>query len=183
MKFKSFLFVIFATILLFSSIYAQNIRPNFNRVRTYDVQHYVIRVNFDRNAKQVFGDTTISLKPLADGFKQFELDSEDMIYDSVKLEPNGKDLTFRQAGAKLRITLDRAYSASDLISIRFKYSARPKRGIYFISEQKSRGEVARSAQIWTQGEPEYAHHWFPSYDFPDDKATTEQFITDRKSVV
>ena len=177
---KSLLFIFFASILLISSLYAQDKRPDFNRVRTYDVQHYVIRVNFDRAAKRVFGDTTVQLKPLADDFKQFELDSADMIYDSVKLEADGKDLSYRQAGEKVYVTLDRAYSPTDVISIRFKYTVRPTKGVYFVNEQKNRGEVNHSAQIWTQGEPEYAHHWFPSYDFPDDKATTEQFITVEK---
>src|SRR5688500_17849928 len=40
-----------------------------------------------------------------------------------------------------------------------------------------KGAVERDAQIWTQGEPEEARHWFPSYDFPDDKATSEKIIT------
>ena len=174
---KSLLFISLAFFLLIASLYAQNKRPNFNRTRTYDVQHYVIRVSFDRAAKRVFGDTTVQLKPLADGFRQIELDSADMIYDSVKLEADGKDLSFRQAGAKIQITLDRDYSPKELISIRFKYSVKPTRGVYFVNELKERNETPRAAQIWTQGEPEYAHHWFPAYDFPDDKATTEQFIT------
>lgn len=177
---KAIKILLFVSVLLISSVFAQNVRPNFNRVRTYDVQHYIIRVNFDRSAKKVLGDTTVQLKPLADGFRQVELDSSDMVYDSVKLEPEGKDLVFRQAGQKIYITLDKAYSPLDLISIRFKYTSKPTKGIYFVNAQRSNGEISRSAQIWTQGEPEYAHHWFPSYDFPDDKATTEQFITVEK---
>lgn len=180
MKFRFLLLAFFISILLISSLFAQNNRPNFNRVRTYDVQHYIIRISFDRTAKRVFGDTTVQLKPLSANFSQFELDSEDMVYDSVKLETNGTDLKYQLVGKKIKITLDRNYSPNDLISIRFKYSSRPKRGIYFVPAERTRGEISRAAQIWTQGEPEYAHHWFPSYDFPDDKATTEQFITVEK---
>lgn len=180
MKLKSLIVSLFVSIFLLSAVSAQNNRPNFNRVRTYDVQHYIIRISFDRGAKRVFGDTTVQLKPLAGDFRQVELDSEDMIYESVKLESNGKDLKYEQVGKKIRITLDRAYSPQELISIRFKYVSRPKRGIYFVPAQNGRNEESRPAQIWTQGEPEYAHHWFPSYDFPDDKATTEQFITVEK---
>lgn len=180
MKFKFLLFFLLFLALLFTTLHAQNSRPNFNRVRTYDVQHYIIRLSFDRSAKRVFGDTTVQLKPLSANFTQVELDSEDMIYESVKLELNGADLKYQIVGKKIRITLDRAYSPNNLISIRFKYSSRPKRGIYFVPAERNRNEITRAAQIWTQGEPEYAHHWFPSYDFPDDKATTEQFITVEK---
>lgn len=180
MKFKYFPLAVLLSFLFLSTIYAQINRSDFNRVRNYDVQHYIIRISFDRNAKRVFGDTTVQLKPLSGNFSQFELDSEDMVYDSVKLESNGTDLKYQIVGKKIKITLDRNYSPNDLIGIRFKYTSRPKRGIYFVSAERTRGEITRAAQIWTQGEPEYAHHWFPSYDFPDDKATTEQFITVEK---
>ena len=66
------------------------------------------------------------------------------------------------------------------ISVRFKYSTKPKKGIYFVDALTENGKITRAAQIWTQGEAEEAHFWFPSYDFPDDKATTEQFITVEK---
>ena len=49
-----------------------------------------------------------------------------------------------------------------------------------MSKKKKIGtKIIHSEQIWTQGEPDEAHFWFPSYDFPDDKATSEQFITAR----
>src|SRR4051794_8265961 len=55
--------------------------------RTYDVQHYIIRTRFDVPTKTVYGDTTVVLKPLANGFQIFELDATDMEFESVKLEP------------------------------------------------------------------------------------------------
>ena len=169
-----------ATFLLFLfafSISAQNSRPNFNRVRTFDVQHYILRVSFDRDNKIVFGDTTIQLKPLNNDFKSIELDAADLEFESVKLESENKDLTYRTSGEKIYIMLDKAYSPADLISVRFKYSAKPRKGIYFVDEETDKGKITRASQVWTQGETEEAHHWFPSYDFPDDKATTEEFIT------
>ena len=101
-------------------------------------------------------------------------------FDSIKLEPSGKDLSFRQAGDKIYITLDKSYSPADLISVRFKYSAKPDKGIYFVEEKWEKSKILHSSQIWTQNEPEEARQWFPSYDFPDDKATSEQFLTVEK---
>ncbi|MCA1638328.1 MAG: M1 family metallopeptidase, partial [Acidobacteria bacterium] len=143
----------------------------------YDVQHYTIRVSFDRAAKTVSGDTTVRIKPLKRDFRAIDLDAAEIDFESVKLEPENKNLVFRTAGEKIFITLDKAYSPQDLINIRFKYSAKPKKGVYFIDELKEDGQIVRARQIWTQGEPNEAHHWFPSYDFPDDKATSEQFLT------
>lgn len=174
------LFALFLFILCAFSISAQSSKLNFNRSRTYDVQHYILRVNFDRTNKIVFGDTTVQLKPLKNNFNHIELDAADMKFESVKLESETKDLQYRLAGEKIHITFDKSYTASDLISIRFKYSVKPSKGVYFIKADVEDGKVVRPAQIWTQGEAEEAHHWFPSYDFPDDKATSEQFITVEK---
>lgn len=173
----AFLLLIF---LLFSQVSAQSVSKNFNRERTFDVQHYIIRTSFDRKEKTVFGDTTVSFKPLKDDFKTVEFDSVGIKYDSVKLESDNTDLSYRQANQKIIVTLDKSYKVSDVISINFKYSAKPAKGIYFIDEQIENGAIDKHAQIWTQGEPQEARHWFPSYDFPDDKATSEQFITVNK---
>ena len=55
-------------------------RPDFNRPQTFDVQHYLIRVSFDRANRQVIGDTTVSLKPLKSDFGTVELDAVDLIF-------------------------------------------------------------------------------------------------------
>jgi aminopeptidase N len=150
---------------------------NPNRTRTYDVQHYTIRVRFDRAAKTVFGETSIRLKPLKVNLATIELDAVGLSYDFVRLENSNKNLQYRQDGEKLVITLDKAYAPKDLLSIRIGYSCQPKMGVYFIDALREGNKIVREAQIWTQGEPEEAHHWLPAYDFPDDKATTEQFLT------
>lgn len=173
----AFLFCVLSLLLTFSLSAQPSKRANFNRSRTFDVQHYIIRVSFDRANKIVFGDTTVQLKPLQNDFKELELDAVGMKYDSVKLESSGKDLVYRTSNNKIFITLDKAYAPADLISIRFKYSTKPEKGIYFIDPMNDEGEVKHSAQIWTQNEPEDGRFWFPSYDFPDDKATSEEFLT------
>ena len=173
----TFLFLIFLFVFQASG---QNAVKNFNRQRTFDVQHYIIRTGFDRKQKMVFGDTTISLKPLTDNFRMIELDSAGIKYESIRLESGNTNLSYRQAGEKIIITLDKPYKTGEDVSIRFKYSAKPAKGINFVDAIIENGTVERDAQIWTQGEPEEAHHWFPSYDFPDDKATSEQILTVEK---
>lgn len=168
----AFFFFLFAF-----SISAQTSRPNVSRVQTFDVQHYILRVNFDRDSKILFGDTTIQLKPLKTDFKSIELDAADLEFESVKLENSNKDLTYRLGGEKIFITLDKAYSPDDLISVRLKYSTKPRKGVYFVDAIEKDGKISRAAQVWSQGEAEESHFWFPGYDFPDDKATSEEFIT------
>ncbi|HJU56946.1 MAG TPA: M1 family aminopeptidase [Pyrinomonadaceae bacterium] len=150
----------------------KRVRPE----RTYDVQHYVIRTRFDVPNKTVIGETTVVLKPLATGFTSFELDASGMKIESVTLGDTGTQLKWTQPPDKLSIKLDRAYEPAETIGVRINYSARPERGLYFIPQSQS-ASGTKPAQIWTQGEPEDNHYWFPAYDYPDDHATSEQYIT------
>lgn len=188
------LIVLAAAILLINlTAAAQTTRPNFDRARTFDAQNYIIRVSFDRGAKKVFGDTTVQLTPLAAGFRTLELDAVGMKFESVKLEsvglalesqidpPINQDLKYRTTSDKIVITLNRAYNPQEVISVRLKYSTIPEKGVYFVDELDEQG-TKLDAQIWSQGEAEENRYWFPSFDFPSDKATTEEFITAEKGL-
>ncbi len=180
---RSVLFLAAAILLAAFSAYAQEARPNFNREQTYDVQNYVIRASFDRRAKKVFGDTTVSLKPLKPSTTSVELDAVGLAFESVKLEGSDAQLKYRTTTDKVIVTLDKAYGPSDTVSIRFKYTTKdPKKGVYFVDAEKENG-TGHSDQIWSQGEAEEARYWFPSFDFPSDKATTEEYITAQKGEV
>lgn len=162
-----------------STINARSTRSNGNaprrRARTYDVVHYIIRTRFDVPNKTVIGEVDVTLKPLSTGFHSFDLDAANMKIERVALS-SGAILRSVMRPDRLHITLDHVYQPSDNITVKIKYRAQPVRGLYFISTSHDDG-FERPAQIWSQGEPEDNHYWFPCYDFPDDKATSEQYIT------
>jgi aminopeptidase N len=150
--------------------------------RTYDVLHYLIRTRFDVPQKIVIGDETIMLKPLAEGFRSFALDASDMSIESVTLASSGAELQWSQPPDKLLINMDRSLGPNDILSVRIRYRATPSRGLFFVPAKEGT-DFSKPAQIWTQGEPEDNHRWFPCYDYPDDKATTEQYITTAASEI
>ncbi len=161
---------------------SQTQRPAYERSQNYDVQHYTLRVKPDHAKRSIEGDTTVILRPTEKGVKVVELDAVGLKFTSVKLESDDKDLTYRVLKDKVAVTLDREYGTDEDIAIRFAYTAAPKKGIYFVDEGFEEKRRVHSKQIWTQGEPDEARHWFPSFDFPGDKATTEQFITAEKGM-
>src|SRR5262245_43412530 len=77
--------------------------------RTFDVEHYIIRTRFDRAKRMVFGDVSISLKPLDDAIDSFELDSGNLKIESVVLESSGKALLWRSTSNRLNIRLPRSF--------------------------------------------------------------------------
>ncbi|NJM53339.1 MAG: DUF3458 domain-containing protein [Blastocatellia bacterium] len=185
MKTKSALQLFPCLIFLFLtfSISAQTALRAPEREKTFDAQHYIIRSTFNRSEKIYYGDTTVQVKPLKDGFSTLILDAVGLKFDSVTLEPEGAKLEPKQDGERLIVSLGKTFSANDVVSVRFKYSAKPKKGVYFVDSETLDGKLAHSSQVWTQGEAEESRHWFPSYDFPDDKATTEQYLTVLKDEV
>jgi aminopeptidase N len=160
---------------------AANLRRSLKRSRpqrTFDVLNYTIRTRFDVPNKTVIGDEIITLKPLSAGFKSFELDASNMKIEAVTLSQSNLTLQWSQPPDKLSINMDRAYHPDETIAVRIQYRAKPERGLYFVPQTHSTNAMwSKPAQIWTQGEPEENHYWFPCYDYPDDKATSEQFIT------
>src|SRR5581483_6980920 len=141
------------------------------RSHNYDVQHYRIEVSFDWAAKSVAGQTTISLRPFRSDLKEIELDAGNMQIDSVKLE-SGAALKFRYEDKEhLYVALDRSYPAGSELRLVVKYQAKPERGLTFIGPNAD--DPSRPLQIWSQGESQDNHYWFPCYDYPNDKATTE----------
>jgi aminopeptidase N len=159
------------------------------RVRTYDVQHITIEVKLDLVNKTVDGRTITTIIPLNNSFINFEVDAVGMdiigvsriqnVDQSIKNffgEPKPKVLTYKYDKTKLTVNLDREYSTFDTIMYVVEYTTTdPEKGLYFISPTSTFPD--KPYQVWTQGEGEDNRYWFPCYDYPNDFATTEIFVT------
>jgi aminopeptidase N len=176
----------FLSILVFSSLlsFAQNPVPaqapqpppyQWPRSHNYDVQHYRIELSFDWTKQSVKGDTTITFQPFGDDVREIEIDAGNMTVRSVKIA-GGAELKFRYAdNEKLYVTLDKVYPAGKDVSVAISYEATPKQGLTFITPTET--DPTRPYQIWSQGEARTNHYWFPCYDYPNDKATSELVAT------
>ncbi|MBI4850827.1 MAG: DUF3458 domain-containing protein [Acidobacteria bacterium] len=144
------------------------------RSHNFDMQHIKLKLSFDWEKEIVFGEATLDMKAFISGIQTIVLDATKFNVKSVKLA-NGKSLKFEVDEEKIAITLDRAYKASEGISLIIEYSAQPKAGLTFVKPSAS--DPKRPYQIWTQGETITNREWFPCYDSPNDRATSETFIT------
>lgn len=170
-----------AVFLSFIASAAAAQQASFDRPRTFDVLHYTLRVSFDEAKRTVIGDTSVRLTALKNPIASVELDAVGLAFTEVTLEPAGRRLTYTAQKGKVRVALGRSYGPGEPVELRLKYTARPRKGVYFVPESREGDRRVHSSQIWTQGQPDEARHWFPGWDFPSDKATTEQIITVAKS--
>jgi aminopeptidase N len=147
---------------------------DWGRTHHFDMQHIKLELSFDEAQSKVIGRATTTLQPLKGNFTEFELDAVEMQIESVTLE-DGRKLAFDYYNNRLKIQLDRAYGRKDTIKVVVSYNCQPRAGVFFVKPTDKYPNKPR--QIWTQGEMEDNRRWFPTYDFPDDKTTTETLIT------
>ncbi|MGH8291037.1 MAG: M1 family metallopeptidase, partial [Steroidobacteraceae bacterium] len=146
--------------------------------RIYHVQNYRLVLHFDELKDEVFGDEVVTLEPLIGGFNRFYLDSTGLTIDAVTLEKNGGhdiSLPFEMEDPRLWISLDRFYGPQDRLSVRIIYHGVPRTGLFFVNPNAAYAHWPR--EIWSQGEPEFNHYWFPCWDYPNDMSTSEVIAT------
>jgi aminopeptidase N len=144
------------------------------RTRTYHLQHVLLNLTLDEHAKSVSGTSTLTLRPLHPDLETIEVDSAELQIQSVT-KPDGTALPFEQSEEKLRIRLPAPAGPDDLITVTIAYSGTPRKGLYFVAPDKAYPD--KPFQIWSQGEAEDSHFWFPVYDYPNDKASSEGYYT------
>ncbi len=142
--------------------------------KNYDILHIKLNLRFDEQEKSVSGIATIKLTPLIDNFQSFNFHAKKMEIRDVKLSDQ-TSLQFEADSEKLFIQLPRALDAFDTLTVQISYFTIPTKGIYF---NTSRIKFPKhSGQIYSHSEPEDARYWFPCYDEPDEKFTSEIIAT------
>lgn len=146
------------------------------RRRTFDVLHRALRLEPDFTQATLRGSVTITLAPLDPGFRTLRLDADHLTIDRVTREGSRpRELAFQHEGAELSITLEDPVNPVDALAVTIDYHGKPARGMWFRLPDEA--HPALTPQLWTQGEPEDARFWFPCYDAPNDRATTEMEVT------
>ena len=144
----------------------------YARSRDYDLQHSKIILRFDVDQKKVIGEVIHSVSTLHDDISKIGFDSVGLTIQSV---------TVNKAAAKFESTADKlivpvaAGKAGSKFEIDIHYDGKPSKGLYFILPDKDYPN--RPRQIWSQGESEDTRYYLPTYDYPNDRLTTETVLT------
>lgn len=154
-----------------NAVMAQEGLPH--RERVYDVLHYKLDLRLDETKKSVAGTASITLTSLGTSLDSIILDAEQLAVQSVSL--SGRRIEFLNNSHELTLHLPQSAAPSDTLTLVISYSCAPTKGLYFIQPDST--DPTRRHQIWTQGEDTDNRYWFPCYDFPDDKATSEIIAT------
>ena len=146
----------------------------WGRDRPFTVEHLRIELDLDIPHRAVRGVVTTTFRPRNDGLREAVFDAIELNVESVTDEA-GKPLAFRNGDRTLTIDLGRARPSTRSITTVVTYSATPRRGLYF--NVPDEGYPKRPVQVWTQGQAEDSACYFPCFDFPGEKFTTEMLAT------
>ena len=145
----------------------------YARSRDYDLQHSKIALRFDLEHKKVLGDVIHSISILKDGTAKLAFDSVGLTIQSVAV--NKSAVKFESTAEKLIVPLPSTAKAGEKFDVQIRYEGKPTKGLYFILPDREYPD--RPKQIWTQGESEDTRYYLPTYDYPNDRLTTETILT------
>ena len=142
------------------------------RTRTYDALHYLIKLKIDLDRKAFEGETTVTLASLRDGLAAVALDAEEFKVTSVRSD-YGDALAFTQSDTELLVTLPKPAKWGERVTFTVAYAGRdPKIGLRFAEATPDNPKL-----VFSDSWPANVHHWFPCYDYPNDKVTDELVVT------
>src|SRR5688572_16126141 len=150
-------------------------RIRWSRDRKVDVKHIRLEVALDFKAKSVRGTATHAFVPILGNVESLELDCVDIAVKRVRMKGRPRPLSFTNADGTLSVKFPRPLAAGRTAEISIEYSATPRRGLYFCGPDAD--YPARRVEAWTQGQDQDSRHWFPCFDYPNQKATTEVIAT------
>ena len=148
--------------------------PVWGRDRPFRVEHLRLALDLDVPQRGVRGVATTTFRPRNGGLREAVFDAIELEIESVTDEA-GRPLAWRTGDRTLTIDLGRARPATRAITTVVTYRATPRRGLYF--NRPDAGYPDRPLQVWTQGQAEDSACYFPCFDFPGEKFTTEMLAT------
>ena len=141
----------------------------YARHRIVDVKHQRIEFTPDFDKRSLTGIATITFAPIARPLDQISLDAFDLKVD--KVESKHTIDSWDNDDSRIAIVFKKPIPADEQVSVEVHYSAQPQDGLFFRTE--AMGYPKGDDHLWTQGEPEKHRYWFPGYDYPNERFTTE----------
>jgi aminopeptidase N len=137
--------------------------------REIDILHFILDVTPDFKARTVAGQVTMKFKPIAKPLGELRLDGIDLSVSAVT--STAKVLGWQATEKQVIVTFEPPLAPDTEASVTITYRAEPKAGLYFRTPEM--GYKPEDMHVWTQGEPLEARHWFPCFDAPNEKFTSE----------
>jgi aminopeptidase N len=138
--------------------------------RTADVRHMRLEVTLDPRRVHLEGVVRHTLAALDGEVTSVTLHADELEVRSVT-DAEGRALEFTHQGGRLVLTLGKPLALGEETTVSVAYRGAPRRGLYFIRPDEAYPD--KPYQVWSQGQDEDSRYWFPCFDHPCEKASSE----------
>lgn len=143
--------------------------PKYAPDRRIDVAHVKLDLTPDFETRSLEGNVELTFAPIAKSLREVRLDAVDLDID--KVEATVPVESWHAEKTELVIFFQEAIKPGNEITVSIDYGVFPEHGWYFRTE--AMGYPAGDDHFFTQGEPQRHSHWFPGYDYPNERFTSE----------
>ena len=137
--------------------------------RTVAVLHVALDVTPDFRKRTVAGTAVLSFKPIAKPVREIELDAVGLTVEA--LTATAKVESYQVTADKIVVTFADRIPADQTTAVTVRYHAQPDLGLYFRTPEM--GYKEGDTHCFSQGEETEARHWYPCFDAPNEKFTSE----------
>ncbi len=141
----------------------------YERSRPFAISHLDLFVEVDLAHRGISARAVLDFARRAPKALELELDAVGFEVSRVRLDTGKgmKPAEYTYDGDVLAVDVPKTLATG---KVEITYSARPKRGLYFLAPDQAVPD--RPQQMWSQCQDEDARYWFPCHDKPHVKMTT-----------
>lgn len=149
--------------------------------RTFDLKHLAVHLDVDYPNRSIAGFTQNLVAPIRGGLTEIRLHAGTAL-NVTKVAVDGSAAQFRRVGSDLWISVAKT-TIGKVMSIRVDFRSEKQSGAGFGGGEGGWHWINANAQdpnrigFWTQGETLYNRNWAPTWDYPNDFATSETVTT------
>ncbi len=137
--------------------------------RDVDITWVTIDVTPDFEERTIRGVTTIRFAPISRLLTELKLDAIDLNVASVVSD--ARIAGYTTTDKSIAITFRPPLLPGEEHSVTIVYDAEPRQGLYF--RTPAMGYPPTDVHLFTQGESHDAPHWFPNFDYPNERFSSE----------
>ena len=150
-------------------------KPHFAPDRPCDIVHIALTLQLDIAQQSLRGTCATTVRAVQEAVSGLTLDAVDLQIAQVR-QAGGATLPYDYDGQRLRVTFPEPLQRGAPATVEVDYGVtKPRLGLYFITPDAAYPH--KPVQVWSQCQDEDARYWFPCFDAPNEKATTEMTVT------
>lgn len=138
----------------------------------FKIEHLKLEIEPDFQTKSIVARATYKIASSGKPISSIELDAAELRFKSITM--NGDVANFETRPTSVKIELGSELLPGGSLDLVIEYSGDPKKGLYF--RGPTNDFPGRFTHLFTQGQAEDSKYWYPCFDYPNMRFTSEVLV-------